>query len=109
MAARKKIVKVESISMEELREKIERKLKTENERLAVAKDMHLIEAALSTDSLVASADREVRGLLCAVCQAGVGELASVVWVDPTIPEEEVLEWLKDGAKSEPKRKLAAEP
>lgn len=73
----------------------------------VLKDCHLIEAALATDSRVASLDDQVRGHLSALA-AAIDELRSILWVNPAVPDERAVEWLEKGAPNEKKRRLKRE-
>ncbi len=68
------------------------------------KDACLIEATLATDRTVASLDERVRGLF-GQAAGQVGELRTIVWVNPEREEETPLLWLKRGAPAEPERTL----
>ncbi len=72
----------------------------------VAKDAHLLEAAIATDKLVSSRDDHARS---AFRDAAVSlqELRPIVWVNPTRCEESPIRWLLDGAQAEPHRMLGA--
>ncbi len=79
--------------------------KIANTRLALEamlKDFHLLEAALATDQIVISLDETSRYLFAAACQQ-IGEIREIMWVHPD--EAEILDWLNDGAKSQPERQL----
>jgi hypothetical protein len=60
---------------------------------AVAKDAHLVGAALSTDERVLSRDESVADLL-ATLLLDVAELAKLHWANPT--ETDCISWLRDG-------------
>ncbi len=68
------------------------------------KDFHLVEASLTADLIIASLDEAMR-LLLRGCYDKVSELRSIIWVNPAQDAELVLEWLKEGANSEPSRQL----
>jgi hypothetical protein len=68
------------------------------------KDAHLIEAAFVTDSHVASSDEAVRGHFRRLA-ATYHSLRRVVWVNPVIEDEQIVEWLEDGARNKPSRRL----
>lgn len=76
-----------------------------NPHIAVSmdEDMHLIEAALASDRIVASLDH-VRNHFGTAAKT-VAEIELVVWVDPSIPDEGCADWLKRGAKANPSRQL----
>ena len=68
------------------------------------KDFHLIEAALTTDQTVIALDEVVRALFGTVCQT-MGQLKTIVWVNPDKAEEQAAEWLEAGAEPERQRQL----
>jgi hypothetical protein len=70
----------------------------------VLKDFHLIEAALATDSRVASLDETARGHFSRL-SAGAESLQNIVWINPTIEDEKAVEWLEQGAPLQKKRLL----
>lgn len=76
----------------------------ENLKEAIEKDLHLVEAALATDHIVASLDDTVRSFLKA-CSPSLGMVKTIVWVNPTCMEEEVEHWLENGAPAEKQRLL----
>ena len=75
-----------------------------DQKAIVAKDVHLIEAAIATDRLVASQDERARRAF-GNASANVSELKQIVWVNPTQDEEKPIDWLRDGAKTEAHRQL----
>jgi hypothetical protein len=81
---------------------------TEKKRLEVKKDIHLIEAALSTDKIVVSLDDNTARRFFTLAAQGVEELSelkAIAWVNPDKPEETPIAWLKGGANPEPERLL----
>ena len=70
----------------------------------VLKDVHLIDAAIKTDSRVASLEKEIRGHFRDLAPA-VPDLKQIVWVNPAIPEEEAVAWLEQSAPPDAHRKL----
>ncbi|MDT7806686.1 MAG: hypothetical protein QOJ70_499 [Acidobacteriota bacterium] len=66
---------------------------------ALRKDFHLIEAAIAHDKTVVSSDEIVRRLFKAAAHS-VAAIKKVVWVNPVVPAEESIAWLKGGAKAE---------
>lgn len=71
---------------------------------AMLKDVHLLEAALTTDGRVASADETVRRLFSDLSQQ-VASVQQIMWVNPTHPDEKVIDWLEEGARVENQRLL----
>ena len=78
----------------------------DNRMQAAEKDVHLIEAALGTDRLVASQDERARGIFREASR-GVRELKPIVWVNPTLSADDPIGWLRNGARSEAHRQLGA--
>ena len=67
-----------------------------------SKDLHLVEAALASDSRVISCDREIRrSLIQAATQVEV--LRSILWVHPL--DNDAPLWLADGARDVPVLRL----
>jgi len=104
MEARKQTMRVSVPADSKLREKIKRIAASDVAREAMLKDLHLVEAAQATDQTVASLDENVRSLFVSASRSA-GELKSIVWVNPDKTKEQVLAWLKNGAKPEKKRTL----
>ena len=69
-----------------------------------AGDLHLLEAAIVTDRLVASQDERARAAFRRV-SGKVREIQSVVWVNPTREAEAPIGWLSSGAVAQASRKL----
>jgi len=104
MVAQKKLVYLGQVRNDVLRQRISRSARTSKRRGAMERDAPLIEAALATDRVVVSLDREARELynLLAV---DWGPLRSVLWLQPDDNPEEVLEWVRRGAKRAKKKWL----
>jgi hypothetical protein len=49
------------------------------------KDLLLLEAAISSDRIVASSDRKVKHLF-AIASGQVSSIANIIWVNPTDPK-----------------------
>lgn len=82
MYARKKVFALgERPKDEALAEVIMATAESDSEKRELEKDLVLVEAALATDSVVISRDREARRLL-ARAAAVVPQLRSLVWIDP---------------------------
>jgi hypothetical protein len=106
MVARKKVEYLDDVSDSSLRGKIEWSAANMRDAEAMQKDCCLIEAAIATDRTVISLDNTARALFAAAA-CNVGELRSIVWVNPERVEEEPILWLENGARSERKRRLKA--
>ena len=104
MVSRKKLEILNVIEDSALREKLIQASETPLRSEAVLKDAHLVEASLAADLTICSRDEEARALL-SYASSQVIELRSIVWVNPTQEEEQVLQWLRDGALDEPHRRL----
>lgn len=97
-----------SISVnEELRLKIEGVATNDKKRAAMLKDIHLIEAALLAAKIIISIDGTAKGYFQEVMQEIV-VLKQIAWANPCIDEEEVINWLANGAEVEEKRLLEYE-
>ena len=77
-----------------------------DQRAIVAKDVHLIEAAIATDRLVTSKDESARGVFKDASDQ-VSDLKQIVWVNPTCNNETPIEWLETGVRAEAHRLLGA--
>lgn len=104
MVARKKEIQLNSPQDEALRKKIENAATSEKNCAAMLKDIHLLEAALATDSTVISLDDIVKNLFSASCQS-VGEIRSIIWVNPDEDEGKTQTWLEKGAKPDKNLRL----
>jgi hypothetical protein len=104
MYARRKVCQIASCRDDRLRDSIGRVAASENERLAMDKDCHLIEAALACDRTVISLD-EARRRGFARAADSVAQLTTIVWVNPDRDDEEAIVWLEAGALPERKRQL----
>lgn len=79
---------------------------SETRRDEMLKDVHLLEAALSADRTVISIEVNARNWY-AQASSTIRILAAVVWIDPSRPDEDATDWLRQGARPEPQRKLRA--
>lgn len=84
--------------------KIERASQTEKALEAMKKDLHLIQAARTTDKRVISLDDTARDYFSEV-SSQVGELRGILWVNPVNDDETPTQWLADGAPNEEQRQL----
>ena len=103
MYAKKLVVNIQDSYNKDLRDKLSRVAPDEQQE-EILKDAHLLEAALATDKIVASMDKEARDSYACVCQQ-IGEIRDIMWVNPEIEKNSCTGWLKKGAPVEPERQL----
>jgi hypothetical protein len=107
MVARKKVDYLDDAknnTVSTLSNKVDLATVNKSDLKAMLKDFHLIESALASDRTIVSLDEAVRKLFIAA-SSSVGELKSIVWVNPAKEEEQPIFWLQDGAKAEKERQL----
>lgn len=91
MHARKKIVAVEVTIDEAFRERLADLGRNSEQRAAMLKDLHLVEAALHADRIIVSLDDMARALF------HIPELNTITWVNPVFEKEQIQSWLREGA------------
>jgi hypothetical protein len=69
----------------------------ESSRQEIAQDLHLVEAALSTDQIVVSRDDSVQVLLRGIT-GSCREIRKVIWCNPVTLGDDALDWLRKGAR-----------
>ncbi len=104
MRARKLTYRAEEVINDALRAKLERHAKTDVDREEMLKDVRLLEAALATDNFVISLNELDRKRFQSVAPK-IGEIRAVVWVNPTLSEEQCFVWLENGCPVEKERQL----
>jgi hypothetical protein len=104
MFARRRVLRLPSATDAALRTKVSDAAENQAGRDAMEKDMLLIEAGLATERRVTSLDDRCRGHFARV-STSVGEIRSIVWVNPRNTRELPLRWLSAGAPDEPPRRL----
>ena len=104
MDAKGLVYRVSGLPDYDLHERLAAVAENAGVRRIVAKDAHLVEAALETDRTVISLDEQVRMHLAAVADR-VPKLAAIIWVNPNLADDAALVWLKRGAKPESSRRL----
>jgi hypothetical protein len=107
MFARRQVSKLSVPVNEELRLKIEAVTIHDKKRAAMLKDIHLIEAALLADKIIISIDSTAKGYFQEVMQEII-VLRQIAWANPCMDEEEVIDWLINGAEVEEKQLLSYE-
>jgi hypothetical protein len=78
-------------------------LKKSDKRILM-KDVHLVEAALLADKIIFSCDEECRRLF-ALASRQIGDLGTLIWINPDSDAEECREWLKRGAPYDKRKTL----
>ena len=107
MIARKRFDYEDPPVNQALRDEIEGTAISDNEIEDMQKDFHLLEAARISDQTIISLEKRVRRHFAHAAQH-VDEIGDIVWVNPErMEEEEPIEWLKNGAPPEDRRKLRA--
>lgn len=104
MMARRKLILLNIEERQDMRRQIELENVTQNQKDAMFKDCHLIEAALTTDRRVVSLDDAARKLFVGL-SGSVAEIRDVLWFNPVSDTEQVMAWL-EGAPNEAGWKLA---
>ena len=105
MTSRQMVVEITGERSEALRRRVDASL-FPDQRAAVAKDLHLVEAAMATERLVTSQDKRARRTFAQASEA-VSELKQIVWVNPTGTGDSSIAWLRNGAQDERHRRLGA--
>ena len=77
MAARRKLDRIVPAPNAELRAYIDRRITNPDDRAAIEKDLHLVEAALIADKVIVSRDDKARGLF------SLPMLQTLTWINPT--------------------------
>ncbi len=103
--ARKRFCEIKDSPIDDiLRKKIEKKAETPKSLKIMLKDIILIEAAKVKDKRIFSLDEEARIEFNSIANQ-IPILKTILWANPTIAEEKVLDWLDADAPEEDKRKL----
>ena len=87
-----------------LREMILNSTPNKGTQSVMQKDLHLLEAALATDKIVLSRDKKCRRHFLDAA-SNVTEIKPILWANPEVPEEEVIDWLNRGIPFEKERQL----
>ena len=97
LTAQDRIVALETCRDDELADKIRAALPLNQRRIA-EKDLHLVVAALATDSTIISCDGRARGAFAAACGA-VAQLQVLRWVNPVTDGATLIPWLRGEAEA----------
>jgi len=104
MTARRKVCIATPPTDKAVVQKLKNTKLSERGEATLLKDVLLIEAALATDSVVASLDEEVRALFRDFSPQW-RQIKTVAWVNPTKEEDKAIAWLESGAMPENERML----
>lgn len=105
MVARRRVIFLADEAVNEaFREALSQVSLPDRARRALVKDAHLAEAADATDRIIISRDETVRSHFRSVC-SDLPLLKEILWANPEIETEEVVTWIRAGARMERMRKL----
>lgn len=106
MTSREKVVRVDADEHKNpLRDELRAAIGDQAKLAEALKDAPLLEAALAADRIVISVDERARAIMSVVARSNA-RLKSVIWVNPE-RDRNVVDWIKQGAKPERRRRLGA--
>ena len=105
MFARKKVERIELADDVSLERRIASVVSSGKRLREIFKDLHLVQAGLATDRLVASQDDTAKRDFSGLC-GSIHELRDLVWVNPAT-DAGLSDWLGSGADFEESRTLAS--
>ena len=70
----------------------------------MTKDAHVLAAAIRTDQRILSLDEKIRNHLAGKLRVH-DDVMALAWVNPTIPDEDAIGWLNEGAPLNARRTL----
>jgi hypothetical protein len=106
MTARRKVIFVNPDKHLLVRAEIDKLNVSDSQREEIWKDLHLIEAAVHTDHTIVSSDESARQPYSMIARR-VPSIGHVIWVNPTVENEEAIEWLQGGAPADKARRLSS--
>lgn len=104
MRSRRRVVMLPELSSLPWERRLKRLDLRSTQRAALEKDLHLIRAAAATDETILSRDKKALALFWQACSHLI-DFGRIVWANPDRPEEQVLDWLRSGAKPEESRQI----
>lgn len=104
MVAKGKLLLSDIDERPDIRQKIKQASVTDNQKVAMQKDCHLLESAIATDHRIVSLDNNARDLFKS--ELNVQDVNSVMWVNPVVDPEQLLVWLEEGAPDHEEYKLS---
>ena len=106
MTARKKVHRLVDVQDANLRLQINESVMAVDKTNALLKDIHLIEAALRSDSIIISCDQRMQKLINEAAQTTTA-IRSICWSDPCQELDEAVNWVASGASIETTRRFGA--
>lgn len=103
MIARKNVILLNIEERHDIRQPIELEDVTPEQKDAMLKDCHLLEAAIATDKQIVSLDDKARKLFVGLSHR-VTSIQDIMWINPVSDTEKVMTWL-EGGSDEAKWKL----
>ncbi|EFO81349.1 hypothetical protein OSCT_0784 [Oscillochloris trichoides DG-6] len=107
MYARKKVIRLDIQDDQGFEEALSICSLDEKSKLAIRKDLHLLSAALMADEIIISSDEALRNLLRTFCLYAI-RVKSIMYANPTLEQDYVIEWLRNGAVPEKKRRIGTD-
>lgn len=104
MVNRERVAVLENLIDNVLREKVSKTASNPSSRIAMQKDIHLLEAALATNKTVLSRDKKCRKYFQQAASV-VAEIKPILWANPEEPNDNAITWLERGAPNEQERQL----
>lgn len=77
---------------------------SQNIRVSLEKDIHLIEAALEVDKIVISKDKKARLNFCIISD-DLNDIKRIMWANPTVIEDDTMSWLEMEMPDDNNKKL----
>lgn len=106
MTARKKVHRLVDVQDANLRLQINESVMAVDKTNALLKDIHLIEAAIRSDSIIISCDQRVQKLINEAAQTTTA-IRLICWCDPCQELDEAVNWVASGASIETTRRFGA--
>lgn len=104
MVARKKLIALDIVERSDIRQSVESENVSRQQKDAMLKDCHLIEAAISADTRIISLDDKARELFVGL-SLSVAAIKDIQWVNPVSDKVGAMTWLESG-QDDVKWKLA---
>lgn len=109
MTAGKKLLTISGTAdYSELLARLEACISQVSQQEAIAKDFHLLIAALEADRIVITRDERLRLILNTAAEH-VGELRTLIFANPEAADDGIVPWLNRGAPAEKQRCLGYKP
>lgn len=106
MISKKRMVLIKDIENKEIRNFVECNIKNELVKKSIIKDLHLVEAALSTDEIVISCDDRMRNHLKTMCNE-CKSVKRLMWGSPIKISDDLKGWIDKNFKREECREIGS--